>query len=364
MIHINRHGDSKIRVGLIGTGINVSVADWHTRGILHDRRACVSAVYNRNIATAERWKNKFSLDAVVCGTLDLLLESCDAVVVCTPNSTHFEYAMAALAAGKHVLLEKPMTMCPKQAARLMTAARQSEGYCTVGYTYRFTQAAEQLRSLVRNQIGRVYTVQASLGGMRLADPGIGMDWRMYRDLSGAGALGDFGSHLIDLAHFVTGETFSEVSCQNHIFVTEREGREGPETVETDDSTALSCDGPGGMGSFFVSRVGLDALRMHIAGEGGMARATFGEEPTLWFWEKEIGGPYSGRQQEIPLPREIPFEDWFHWEMMDFLDGIEGRPARGASFSDGYYVDRVLDAAVRSAADRTCKQIEKEDFNYE
>lgn len=340
------------------------MADWHTRGILHDRRAYVSAVYNRNKVTAERWKNKFSLDAVVCDTLDMLLESCDAVVVCTPNGTHFEYAMASLAEGKHVLLEKPMTMCPSQAARLQAAERQSGVYCTVGYTYRFTQVAEQLRSLIRNQIGSVYTVQASLGGTRLADPGIGMDWRMYHDLSGAGALGDFGSHLIDLTHFVTGEIFSTVYCHNHIFVTEREGRGGKEQVETDDSTVLCCDGPGGMGSFFVSRVGLDALRMHIAGEGGMARVTFGEEPTLRFWEKKIGGPYNGEQREIVLPREIPFEDWFNWEITDFLNGIEGKPTRGASFSDGYYVERVLDAAGRSAEDGACKRIDKEDYEYE
>ena len=186
--YIKLQDDGRIRIGIIGTGANVSVADWHTRGIIHDRRARISAVYNRRESTTQRWKDRFSLDAVSCTTPEMPLEACDAVVICTPNSTHYQYAMAALAAGKHVLLEKPMTLSLEQAEQLEAVAGQMGVHCCVGYTYRFTQAADQLRSLVRNHIGNVYTVQASLGGTRLADAGIGMDWRMYQALSGAGAL--------------------------------------------------------------------------------------------------------------------------------------------------------------------------------
>lgn len=359
--YIKLQDDGRIRIGIIGTGANVSVADWHTGGIIHDRRARISAVYNRKESTTQRWKDRFSLDAVSCTTPEMLLEACDAVVICTPNGTHYQYAMAALAAGKHVLLEKPMTLSLEQAEQLEAVAGRKGVHCCVGYTYRFTQAAEQLHSLVRNHIGSVYTVQASLGGTRLADAGIGMDWRMYQALSGAGALEDFGSHLIDLAHFVTGGTYSTVFCQSEIFIKNREGENGPEPVETDDSAALTCRGGCGLGSFFVSRVGLDALRMHVAGEGGMARVTFGEETTLCFWEKQSGGPYGGGWRNIPLTKETPFEDWFRWEISDFLDGIEGKPTRGAGFQDGCYVERVLEAARCSAENGTVNRIEKEDF---
>lgn len=361
MICIKLCKNGLIRMGIIGTGTSVSIADWHTRGILHDGRACISAVYNRNQSTTQQWKSRFSMDVVACTTVEELLEACDAVVICTPNSTHFQYAIKALEAGKHVLLEKPMTLCKDQAGRLVRAAHQAGVYCTVGYTYRFTQAADQLRSLVRDYIGTVYTIQASLGGTRLADPEIGMDWRMYRELSGAGALGDFGSHLIDLAFFLTGKTFDNVFCQENIFIKKREGEKKQEQVETDDSAVLSLCGECGLGSFYVSRVGLDALRMHIAGEGGMARLSLDGEPTLCYWEKKTGGPYTGKQREITLKHEIPFEDWFNWEIQDFLDGIQGKPVRGASFQEGCYVEQVIYAAQCAKESGTCKQIEKEEL---
>ncbi|MFR2846622.1 MAG: Gfo/Idh/MocA family protein [Hungatella hathewayi] len=359
MRYIKLQDDGRIRIGIIGTGANVSVADWHTRGIIHDRRARISAVYNRRESTTQRWKDRFSLDAVSCTTPEMLLEACDAVVICTPNSTHYQYAMAALAAGKHVLLEKPMTLSLEQAEQLEAVAGQMGVHCCVGYTYRFTQAADQLRSLVRNHIGNVYTVQASLGGTRLADAGIGMDWRMYQALSGAGALEDFGSHFNRPCALCDRRDLFHGVLPGDIFIKNREGENGPEPVETDDSARSPAVVEAGLATFLSAAwdwMPADAWREK---EGW--RVTFGEETTLCFWEKQSGGPYGGGWQNIPLAQETPFEDWFRWETGDFLDGIEGKPARGASFQDGCYVERVLEAARCSAENGTVNRIEKEDF---
>lgn len=337
-----------IRLGFIGTGSATPVADWHTQGFLRAGRARITAVFNRTQASSRRWAQRLSLDVRICASAEELLDQCDAVVVCTPNHTHYAYAVAAMDAGKHLLLEKPMTLSAVQAAEVEAAAKRARGYCSVGYVYRFAQPVRLLRKIVQERFGEIFTVHASMGGSRLADPRVGMEWRMREALSGSGALHDFGSHLLDTAHFVTGRRYSQVFCDRQTFIRQRPSENGLETVETDDSACLCLRGAG-LGEFLVSRVGLGPMALHIAGEGGMARLELGAKPSLTVWEKDRGGGYSGAEQAIALPRAETAADWFCGQAADFLDGVEGKPVIGASCSDGRYVDELLEAALRSAA---------------
>ena len=343
-----------VRLGFIGTGSATSVSDWHARGFLQDGRAQIAAVFNRTQAGSIAWARRLSLDIRVCASVEELLDRCDAVVICTPNYTHHSYAMAALAAGKHLLLEKPMTLSAAQAAELEAAAGQAQKHCTVGYVYRFARPVRSLREIVRERFGQIFTVHAGMGGSRLADPRVGMEWRMYAAQSGSGALHDFGSHLIDTAHFITGQRYSKVFCARETFIRQRPSDGGPEDVETDDSACLSLQGAG-LGEFLVSRVGLGPMSLHIAGEGGMARLELCTKPLLTVWEKSRDGGYSGEEQTIALPQEN-VEDWARDQAADFLNGIEGKPVLGAGCSDGRYVDELLEAALRSAASGRAEEL--------
>lgn len=343
-----------IRLGLIGTGSATPVADWHTQGFIRDGRARICGVYNRTEQSGHRWAERSGLEARLCSTAEELLDCCDAVVICTPNHSHFDYAMAALTAEKHILLEKPMTVSAGQARKLEQAAEQAGVFCQVSYVYRFAQPVQKLRQLVQEQLGRIYTVDASMGGGRLADPRIGMEWRMYAGLSGSGALHDFASHLLDTIYFATGERYTQVFCQRETFITQRGGAQGPEPVETDDSASLCLQGGCGLGNILVSRVGLGPMTIRVVGEGGMACLHMGPQAALSVWKKPAGEGYAGAEQVLDLPRDI-VEDWFYAQATDFLNGIENGKSQGASFSDGRYTDDLLMAALRSAECGTLEQ---------
>ncbi len=92
------------------------------------------------------------------------------------------------------------------------------------------------------RIGPVYSCSAWFGGKRLADPNIGLGWRMRRASSGAGALCDFGSHLIDLTDYVAGQRYREVSCMADTFIPMRRLDQQMAPVENDDAAAFLARG--------------------------------------------------------------------------------------------------------------------------
>lgn len=98
-----------IRIGIIGAGATVAIADEHVEGFLADGRCAVTAVYSRTQASARRLAAAHGLgEQVVCSSADEVYDRADAVVVCTPNDTHLSYLGAAAERGKAVLLEKPL----------------------------------------------------------------------------------------------------------------------------------------------------------------------------------------------------------------------------------------------------------------
>ena len=156
-----------VRIGFWGTGSATGVADWHAAACLQDKRANLTAVYNRTPARSERWAARYSRDIRVCRSEEELLESCDAVVICTPNYLHREQAEEALAAGRHVLLEKPLACSESEAQNLQDTARRNRVFGAVGYVYRFAGPVIRMRQILQEEFGSLYTVTARLGGIRL-----------------------------------------------------------------------------------------------------------------------------------------------------------------------------------------------------
>ena len=99
-----------------------------------------------------------------------------------------------------------------------------------------------LRALLRQRMGRVYLAQASQGGTRLADPAVPLEWRMRRSASGSGALGDFGSHLLDLLQYAAGVELAEAAGYGGTFLPNRRpDGQGNTCVRT---TTPSCSAAG------------------------------------------------------------------------------------------------------------------------
>ena len=149
----------------------------------------------------------------------------DLVDICTPGDTHAEIAIAALAAGKHVLCEKPLANTVEEAVghgRGRAAARADGIRSMVGFTYRRVPAIAHARNLVQDgRIGEIRHVRAQYLQDWLTDPESPLTWRLQKDRAGSGALGDIGAHIIDLTQFITGEQLAGVSAITETFVKER-----------------------------------------------------------------------------------------------------------------------------------------------
>ena len=342
-----------IKVGIIGTGNLVAIAHHHTLGLLNDGRAEIAAVLNSRRETAEKWVSEHGLNARVCGSIEEFMDNVDAVSICAPNKFHCGYAHDAIKARKPFLVEKPMAVGIEEARALAAACRDYPLCNMTGFGYRFSGAVQKARKIVREQLGEIYTCTAWFGGKRLSDPTIPLEWRMVRESSGSGALGDFGSHLVDLADFVAGQRYDEVSAFTDTIIPQRMHKGIMTGVENDDAAAFIARGSHGLGSFTVSRTGMDDVMLLITGEGGMLQLSLRAPSGITYWEKLPDGGYTGKIEHYDFPDEKPFASWFDGEMSAFLDWIEGKEHAAADVKQGLYVEEVLHAAeLASVSGRT------------
>lgn len=348
------------KVGVVGTGQTVGIAHYHAQGILTDGRVEIAAVYDINLQGAYKFVADHGLDQTrVCNSYQELLEIVDAVDICTPNFTHIDYVLEAIQADKAVLVEKPLAISTCESLRALQALEGKHLFNMVGFVYRYSYAIQELRKLVHNDIGRIFTFIGSFGGRRLANFTIPVEWRMVRKFSGSGALGDFGSHLVDLAYYIAGMSFETVSGMLSTVIPERPANaDGITRVENDDQAAfVARTAENGLASFTVSRVGMDDMVLFVAGEGGLARLNLAT-PEVIHYLPSINGIYSTQPKEIKAPPQTPFEDWFTGEMKAFVDGLRGKEVEVADLRQGHYVECVLEAAekantIQSVKVKTC-----------
>ncbi len=146
------------------------------------------------------------------------------VDVTTPNNKHKDFVLTALAAGKHVACEKPLAATLDDAREMRDAARKAKKSKTfVWYNYRRVPAVATAYQLAREgRLGRIYHVRAFYLQGWASSPDIPLVWRFDKDQAGSGSLGDLGAHVIDMARFITGDEFSEISgAISETFIKER-----------------------------------------------------------------------------------------------------------------------------------------------
>ncbi len=191
----------RVRVGVIGTG---GIAGSQARNLLAIEDVEVVAGCDISEEALAKFAEKYEVPHRFADYNEMLqLDELDAVTVCTPNIAHKEPTIAALKAGKHVMVEKPMAMNAEEAQAMVDAASESEGTLTMGFQYRLSPGAQTLKRFVDDgQIGKVMfaRVQAL---RRLGIPNWGVFGR--KELQAGGPLIDIGVHLIECAHFLMRE---------------------------------------------------------------------------------------------------------------------------------------------------------------
>ncbi|QDT00833.1 Gfo/Idh/MocA family protein [Adhaeretor mobilis] len=194
---------SNTKAAIIGTGF---IGPAHLEALRRVGCIDVVAVAERDNATAEAKAAELSIPKGY-GDYHAMLADPEIEVVhnCTPNHLHFEVNKAILAAGKHVVSEKPLAMNSTESRKLVRLANESGKVNAINFNYRYNPLVQQARAMCqRGDIGRVLAVQGSyLQDWLLQEND--WNWRLEPEIGGdSRAVADIGSHLCDMVQFVTG----------------------------------------------------------------------------------------------------------------------------------------------------------------
>lgn len=181
----------------------------------------------------------------------------DAVAIATPNYLHREMAIAALEAGKHIFLEKPVGLSLQEAREIEAVASRRPGLGQMlGYSYLCNPMVQLAKTIIQSgEIGEILHFRGRHNEDYLADPATPHSWRCSRELAGPGALGDLGSHIISIALDLIGEIETLVGDLATV-IPSRPGNDGEmRAVDNDDQAHCLLRFKGGvMGALETSRV--------------------------------------------------------------------------------------------------------------
>ena len=356
---VSRGADAKIGVGIVGTG---GWANTHARACKANPHVEIVGLAEVREGAAELFARAHDIDVPVFADYRELLamDGLDAVVIATPNNVHAPVSIAAAEAGKHILCQKPMATTLADA-EAMVAAVEKAGVRGMGaYTKRFFRPTRFLYDFLRSEdLGRVFHVRAFYFQSWLVDPATPMVWRLRREMTGTGALGDLGSHVTDLAQYLVGDDITRVVGVMQTFVTERPsaaGSQKKETVDVDDAVTFSVEfRNGAIGAIEASRYAggrPDHWRVEIEAENGAIIYDKYAEPRIHLNVTKGLARHAGWVDlEIPMRWRFtsPFGDDEHQNQTShFVDCIRSGETPAPSFADGLKTERVMDAVVRSS----------------
>ncbi len=301
--------------------------------------------------------------------------------VSTPGDSHCEIAIAAAQAGKIVFCEKPIGNTLTEARQMLEAVQIAGVSHGVFHNYRKAPAVALAKKLLDDgKLGEIHHFRAVYLQDWIADPKFPLVWRLQKEKSGSGTLGDIGSHIIDLGRFLVGE-IDEVVGLTHTFVKQRplagaiDDRLGAAAstemgaVTVDDATAFlarfTC---GALGTFEATRFAVGRKnhnRFEINGSKGSLVFDLEKmnELQLFLGSDEPGTqgfrliqategnhPYAGHYW--PVGHIIGYEHTFVNWVADAVTAISKGALPTPNFVDGYRNQVVLDAIEKSAASRT------------
>ncbi|WP_031027325.1 Gfo/Idh/MocA family protein [Streptomyces sp. NRRL WC-3725] len=383
-------GRPPLRVGMVGYAFMGAAHSqgWRTVGHVFDlpRRPVLAVLCGRDGAAARAAAERHGWAAVETDWRALIArDDIDLVDICTPGDSHAEIAVAALAAGKHVLCEKPLANTVAEAESMTRAAEEAYGrgqVAMVGFNYRRVPATAFARRMIADgRLGGLRHVRVTYLQDWLADPAFPLTWRLRREHAGSGALGDLGAHIVDLAQYLAGEPLAGVSALTETFVRERPLPGGPSrglaagsatgvstgTVTVDDAAVFTGRfASGALASFEATRYATgrkNALRIELNGERGSLAFDLERLNELWFHDATEPGAEAGFRRILVTEPEHPYLDawWppghglgyehtFVHQARDLVHAIAAGTRPAPSFADGLQVQRVL-AAVEESAEK-------------
>ena len=369
--------ERSFRVGIAGTGF---IGGVHARAARLAGAQLVGVAASTPARSAEAARRLGAERAY--DTAEALAEApdVDVVHVCTPNHLHLPVAEAALAAGKHVICEKPLAVDVAGAQRLTELAGANGHWGTVPFVYRYHPTVREARERVRTgRTGAVRLVHGSYLQDWLLRPEDD-NWRVEADLGGASrAFADIGSHWCDLAEFVTGHRIARLSARTLTAVADRVRADHREAfaggaadggelraVGTEDAAVVQFETDrGALGTVVVSQISAGRKnRLWLEVDGADESLVFDqEEPeSLWCGRREAAtiinrdpgflSPPAARLAWLPAGHAQGYAGCFDAFVADTYASIRsGEAADGLPlFADGLRTALITDAVLASARD--------------
>ncbi len=347
-------------IAIIGCG-GVSLQN-HLPGLALCPGVKLTALCDTNAATLETARSQTGVTITSTRYEEVVTrDEVDAVIIATPNVAHAPIAHAAIAAGKHVLCEKPIAMDHAEALGMAAAAEAAGVRHMTAFTYRFVPAMRYLSHLIaQGDLGQAYHYRSC----RLQDWGHrNLGWRQVKALAATGELGDMLSHRIDFAQFLLGP-MSRLVANTKRLIDMRDGHPS----DLDDWVAILAEFRGGAtGVLESSKLASgrnESWRSLDWVELNGSEATF--EFTTGKWNElqhgRAGGPGLAT---LAVPREFwtwpgsprdpgvgdPLVTFRYDQAFEFIDAIRNQRPCVPSFHEGARVQAIIDATIRSAETR-------------
>lgn len=370
---------SPLRVAIIGTGMIGAV---HRRAA-RDAGAEVVGVLGSSAARSVEYATAWGVPRGYATLDELLADDVDVVHVCTPNATHFDYAMAVIQAGKHVVCEKPLATTVEHAEQLAAAAEAAGVVATVPYVYRYHPLVREIRARrIAGDFGDLTLLHGSYLQDWLVDPEAS-SWRVDAAAGGASrAFGDIGSHWCDLVEFTSGERFTAVNAITSIAYPTRPEPSGPSFTAaasggpridvTTEDTAIATFRTAGtvVANTVISQVAAGRKnRLWFELDGSRGSAVFDQENPESVW---LGGEGASttihrgsgavsadqaRLNKVPSGHPMGYPDAFAAFAADTYAAVRGESPEGLpTFADGVRSARIISSVLASAETTTWTEI--------
>lgn len=346
-----------LQVCVIGTG---SISDMHLQSYLKNPSVNIYGIYDYSKERAIEKAEKYGVSKVYDSLDELFSDSeVDAVSICTWNNTHADISIRALEAGKHVLVEKPLSMNLEQALKVEEAVKKSNKILQVGFVRRFATNTKVLKSFIDNgKLGEIYYAKASCL-RRLGNPG---GWFADKERSGGGPLIDLGVHIIDICWYlmgrpkvksISGNTYNQLGNRGNIehlsFYKAADYDKEKNTVEDMANALITFENGASLyvDVSFTLHAKKDELNVKLFGTKGGAEL----EPELVIVSEE-NNTITNIEPQIDH-RTFDFTNAFQNEIDSFVESCLSGTTPVAPVEDGVEIMKIL-SGIYEAAEKKCE----------
>jgi predicted dehydrogenase len=360
------------RSGIVGAGF---IGQVHARAV-RNAGGLLAAVFDASPEAPESVAARIGA-ARGAGTAEELIHSpdVDVVHVCTPNHTHAAIVRLALAAGKHVICEKPLATTLEDAEELVGLAEAAGVVCAVPFAYRYYPTIREARArLASGDLGQIHLIHGSylqdwLAGAR------DQNWRVDPALGGASrTFADIGVHWCDLIEFTTGHRITSLVAKLKTAIPERIVDGTAQAVTTEDAAMIMFETDrGAVGTLVTSQITQGRKnRLWFSIDAAEASLSFDQElpETVWMGRRDgvellqrgasLLSADAGRLSVVPAGHPQGFQDCFNGLVADVYSAINGEPAPGLpTFADGHRAAVLTVAVLASAKSGTWVEVPEE-----